>query len=171
MREYVPPGRAERLLDALLPFCPRPRELSVLCVGCRNTHELDLLRRAGFGDVTGIDLFSSGPDIKAMDMHATTFEDARFDVIFACHSLEHAYDVPALMTEWRRITRPSARCAIEVPVRFRKWPGREDLQDFCSTDGLAAACRPFASHMLYATESAGDPPTIRAVFSDARLSE
>src|SRR5919201_3494560 len=45
---------------------------AVLCVGCRNTLELDRFRARGFDDVVGIDVFSQREDIKVMDMHDMT---------------------------------------------------------------------------------------------------
>ena len=162
MRSYVAHGRVQQLVDAFRLADRRPAEgRSVLCVGCRNGHELTVFREAGFADVIGIDLFSESRDIQVMDMHTMTFPDARFDVIFACHSLEHALDAEAVLAEFRRVARPGAVCALEVPVRFKKWPGREDLQDFDSADGLIARCAPILQEVLFAAEVG---PVVRLVF-------
>lgn len=162
MRTYIAHGRVQQLVDAFRRADRQPADgRSVLCVGCRNAHELTVFREAGFDDVVGIDLFSESRDIQVMDMHAMTFPDARFDVIFACHSLEHALDVGAVLAEFSRVARPGAVCVLEVPVRFRKWPGREDLQDFDSADGLIAQCAPILQEVLF-VEQAG--PVARLVF-------
>lgn len=162
MRTYIAHGRVQQLVDAFQRADGRAAEgRSVLCVGCRNAHELTAFREAGFDDVTGIDLFCESRDVQVMDMHAMTFPDARFDVIFACHSLEHALDADAVLAEFSRVARPGAVCVLEVPVRFKKWPGREDLQDFDSADGLIARCAPILQEVLF-VEEAG--PVVRLVF-------
>ncbi|MFQ5401330.1 MAG: hypothetical protein ACE5E7_17245, partial [Anaerolineae bacterium] len=48
------------------------REKEVLCIGCRNHAELKYIAGKGAKKVTGIDLFSSHPDILVMDMHQMT---------------------------------------------------------------------------------------------------
>jgi len=73
-----------------------------------------------------------------MDMHALTFADQSFDVIFSAHSLEHAYDADRALAEFARVTRPRGYWAIEVPLRFD--PTAVDRNDFQSTDALADRC-------------------------------
>lgn len=165
MRAYVAHDRVPQLVKVFQLADPRPAgERAVLCVGCRNQHELQVLRKANFADVVGIDLFSDSADIQAMDMHAMVFPNRRFDVIFACHSLEHAHDVSAVLSEFRRVARPAAVCVLEVPVRFGDRPGREDLQDFQSVEGLLARCQPIVAEVLFAEEVPRDPPVVRVVF-------
>lgn len=50
---------------------------------------------------------------------------------------------------------------IEVPIRFRKFPTRTDLQDFDSLQGLLSACEPFVGQVLFAEES---PNFARLIF-------
>ena len=90
---------------------------AVLCVGCRNTLELDRFRARGFEDVVGIDVFSQRADIKVMDMHEMTFADDSFDVVYASHALEHSYDVARVTEEIVRVARDGAVVGVEVPVR------------------------------------------------------
>jgi SAM-dependent methyltransferase len=91
----------------------------VLCVGCRNTLELDRFRARGFDDVTGIDVFSQREDILVMDMHAMTFANSSFDVVYCSHALEHAYDVERVAAEIVRVARDGAVVGLEVPVRVQ----------------------------------------------------
>jgi SAM-dependent methyltransferase len=92
---------------------------AVLCVGCRNTLELDRFRARGFDDVVGIDVFSQHEDIKVMDMHEMTFPDDSFDVVYASHALEHSYDVDRVVEEIVRVARDGAVVGVEVPVRAK----------------------------------------------------
>ena len=91
----------------------------MLCVGCRNGRELDAFRAAGLDDVRGIDIFSQRDDIVVMDMHAMTFADASFDVVYSSHSLEHAREVEVVAGELVRVARPGGVVAVEVPLRHR----------------------------------------------------
>lgn len=112
------PGVGQRLLVAAAAAAAPPGA-KVLCVGCRNGLELDAFRAAGHPDVRGIDLFSQRDDILVMDMHAMTFPDASFDVVYSSHSLEHAQRVEVVAGELVRVARPGAVVAVEVPVRHR----------------------------------------------------
>ena len=157
--------RTTRLLEAFLAVEKRPKaSLAVLCLGCRNGHELEAFRLRGFRDVTGIDLCPADESITAMDMHALTFEDRRFDVIYACHALEHALEPAAVMAEIRRVARPGAVCVFEVPVRYRKYPDREDVQDFESVSGLRAACATLLSTELFSEEVLESQHVVRLIF-------
>lgn len=91
----------------------------VLCVGCRNGMELDAFRARGLTDVRGIDIFSQREDIVVMDMHAMTFPDDSFDVVYSSHSLEHSFDVDTVARELVRVARPGATLAVEVPVAHK----------------------------------------------------
>ena len=161
MRGYLAAHRIQNLVRALVLADHRaPGGRSVLCVGCRNTFELGVFYAAGFGPIIGIDLVQMAPTIQAMDMHALTFPDAMFDVIFSCHSLEHAYDLDVALREWARVTVPGGTWAIEVPIRF---PVSEvDRQDMGSLEGLNARCAPFLDSVLFAEES-GDGTVARLV--------
>lgn len=136
-RQHYTPQRGARLVRKLWPLVMRPA--LTLAVGCRNAYELDLLFAAGF-DPVGIDLVSNDR-VRAMDFHALQFPDQSFDVVFACHVLEHAFDVSVALAEWARVTRPDGFWAIEVPVGFPTTA--VDRHDFQSRDGLAVACQPW----------------------------
>jgi SAM-dependent methyltransferase len=115
---------------------------SVLCVGCRNTLELDRFHARGFDDVTGIDVFSQRDDIQVMDMHAMTFADDSFDVVYCSHALEHAFDVERVAAEMIRVARDGAVVGVEVPVRAQA--STADRVVFSGLDELRA---PFAPHI------------------------
>ena len=162
-RSYVDKSnRVENLVEKFLQCDTRPRrQLSVLCVGPRNIHELAVFRKAGFGNVVGIDLFSTNEAILQMDMHVMTFPDDHFDVLFSCHSLEHSYDPVKALSEFARVTKPDGVCIIEVPCRFKIENHREivaDRQDFGSLQSLRSLCEPFLGRILFAEEEEHEYP-------------
>lgn len=108
------------------------REKEVLCIGCRNHAELKYIAGKGAKKVTGIDLFSSHPDILVMDMHQMTFPDNSFDIVYSSHSLEHALDPKVVVEEFQRVCRSPGFMVIEVPVLFDPTKTGADLVDFKS---------------------------------------
>ncbi len=114
----------------------------VLCIGCRNTSEIDYFYSKGARQVTGIDLYSESPHILVMDMHEMKFADRSFDVVYSAHSLEHALNPGQVIQEIGRVARPGALVAVEVPVRYETRGA--DLSDFRSTEALRTA---FSSHI------------------------
>ena len=134
LKDHNPGDRARYLIAKMAEHAaPASR---ILCVGCRNGHELDHLAAAGFANTAGIDLHSTDPRIRVMDMHALAFADASFDVVYASHCLEHALDPARAAVEFRRVARPGGLVVLEVPVKY----GRRgaDLWDFESPAGVAA---------------------------------
>jgi SAM-dependent methyltransferase len=145
----------------------RPEGGRVLCVGCRNTLELDRFRERGFEDVVGIDVFSQREDIKVMDMHHMTFADDSFDVVYASHALEHSYDVDQVVHEIVRVARESAVVGVEVPVRVQA--SAADRVVFAGLDELRSAFRPHLGMELLAEEQPPRSPTNEQGTEIARL--
>jgi SAM-dependent methyltransferase len=138
------PGVGARVLAARAAAAAPPAPgRAVLCVGCRNGVELDEFARRGYDDVVGIDLFSQRPDILVMDMHDLSFPDERFDVVYASHSLEHAYDLDRVLREIARVARPGAVLAVEVPVRHKG--SDADLVEFSGLDDLKRRLAPLGA--------------------------
>jgi SAM-dependent methyltransferase len=131
----------------------QPSGGAVLCVGCRNTLELDWFRSRGFEDVVGIDIFSQRADILVMDMHEMSFTDNSFDVVYASHSLEHSYDVDRVVREIARVARDGAVVGIEIPVRAKA--SDADRIVFSGLDELRDAFRPHIGQELMGEE---EPP-------------
>lgn len=134
LKAHDPGDRARYLISKMGEFVKAPAR--VLCVGCRNGHELDYLAGAGYIDAVGVDLHSTDPRIRVMDMHTLAFEDGSFDVVYASHSLEHALDPHRVARELERVVRPGGVVVVEVPILY----GRRgaDLWDFESPQNVAA---------------------------------
>jgi SAM-dependent methyltransferase len=109
-------------------------ECRVLCIGCRNTAELDYFHAKGCNDVTGIDLHSPRADILIMDMHHMNFPKDDFDIVYSSHSLEHSRDPAQVIKAIINVVRTEGLIAIEVPINFE--PRGTDLIDFKSLDNL-----------------------------------
>ena len=146
-RAQIRQSRAKRRKDAsfrLVPFvglirarCPElGPAAAVLCIGARNEVELDVFARAGFGNVTAIDLWSDSPRILVGDMHALRFPDRSFDLVFASHAFEHAWDFAAVAAECVRVLRPGGYVFCAVPTGFEV--SEHDRYDFKDAAGLLA---------------------------------
>lgn len=140
---------------------------SVLCVGCRNGIELDEFRRHGVGNVVGIDLFSQRDDILVMDMHAMTFEDARFDAVYSSHALEHSFDVERVVGEIRRVAKPGAVIGVEVPLGTPR--STADRVAFGALDDLRGVVAPILAGEVWAEEQPPGSATNEQGTAVARL--
>lgn len=164
------PLQSTLLIDRLFESASITPEMTVLCIGSRNTAELDYMKRKGAGNVVGIDLHSSSPDILVMDMHRMTFPDAHFDVIYSSHSLEHAYDAAQVIREIIRVARDGAVVAIEVPIQYET--RGSDRFDFESAEKLLSLFAPSVNRVLVSEEhppfsplNRYSTPIARVVFS------
>lgn len=106
----------------------------VLCVGARSIYEIETFKSFGAKEVIGIDLFSETPEIKIMDMHNMDFEDNSFDILFSCHSLEHARNYEKALSEFKRVIKNNGIIAIEAPVNYKT--DEVDIWDFKSGTNL-----------------------------------
>lgn len=129
----------------------------VLCIGCRNSAEIDHFHCNGSKSVIGIDLFSDHQNIYIMDMHYMTFPDNSFDVIYSSHSLEHSHDVSQVTLEIIRILRPGGIIAIEVPIAYQTRGA--DLVDFKNLKTLEQHFEPFIDQVLWSDQQPPLSPT------------
>jgi 2-polyprenyl-3-methyl-5-hydroxy-6-metoxy-1,4-benzoquinol methylase len=137
---YDSVARSGYLVEQLMRWLVANSAPSVLCVGARNRCELDCLQAAGVRDVVGIDLHSTDPRIRVMDMHHLEWPDDSFDAVFTSHSFEHAFDPARVASEIRRVLRPGGLVAIEVPTGYT--PTGVDLWDFRAPQVVADYFRP-----------------------------
>ena len=114
-----------------------PNAKKILCVGARDDAEVLSFRKAGYESI-GIDLFSSDQSvIKVIDMQEMSnyFSENQFDVVFSCHSLEHAYDPERVLKSIRKIA--SQGCFLILPNSFNptgKDPIVYDFMDAIKND-------------------------------------
>ncbi len=129
-------ARTRIVVDKLATLQDFGPSMRVLCIGCRNQSEIAYFQGKGADDVTGIDLWSASPEILIMDMHCMSFADDQFDVIYASHSLEHAFDIDRVVREIVRVAKDGALVAIEVPTHYVT--GGADRIDFRDAAGVRA---------------------------------
>jgi len=129
-------SRKQQLTRTLAAYVNLHGLRKALVVGCRDAGELDLLERAGVSDVVGIDLISGDRRIRIMDMHRMAFADGTFDLVYASHCLEHAYDLGATLAEMIRVLKHRGILLIEVPVDYQVTAA--DRHDVRSADNLLA---------------------------------
>jgi SAM-dependent methyltransferase len=150
--------RAKRHKDArfrLIPFvrvvktyCSDLRpDASVLAIGPRNEIELDVLAEGGFTNVIGIDLYSRSSRVRRMDMHWLKFPDRSFDLVFASHVFEHAWDFGSVAREVMRVLKPAGYVFCAVPRAFE--PDAHDRYRFDTSAGLLEYFVPGGPHILY----------------------
>lgn len=163
------PARAAYLIDQVVAAM-QPDEQAVLCVGCRNTAEIDAFRGHGVREVLGIDLFSNHRDILVMDMHHMTFDADRFAVVYSSHSLEHALHPEQAAQEFVRVVQPGGLIAIEVPVSFT--PRGADLVDFGSAERLLGLFAPHVASVVLLEDGVlvadRGNPVLRVIFRVAK---
>ena len=127
--------RIEPFVRVIKSYCPDLTPgASILCIGARNEIEVSILEREGFSGVTAIDLWSSSSKIRKMDMHALRFREDSFDLIFASHVFEHAYDFPRVAHECARALRPGGYLFCAFPTGFEG--NDHDRVDFGDAEGL-----------------------------------
>ncbi|MBM82375.1 MAG: hypothetical protein CMJ78_17555 [Planctomycetaceae bacterium] len=119
-------------MQQVLPSTDQPAR--VLCVGCRNGAELDYIEETCNATTQGLDLFSQDNRITVGDMHAMPFANDSFDVVYSCHSLEHAFDIKQAISEFYRLARPEGIIAIEIPIKYEL--SDTDRWDVGSVSGL-----------------------------------
>jgi SAM-dependent methyltransferase len=137
-------------IDRIFELAPPDRSSKILCIGPRNTAEIEYFRSKGITDIVGIDLFSQSTDILVMDMHEMTFPDNHFDVIYSSHSLEHAYDPHKVASEIVRVSCPGALVAIEVPIHYQVHSA--DRLDLESTQGIHSLFSSAIAQVLWSDE-------------------
>jgi SAM-dependent methyltransferase len=129
--------RIEPFVGLIVERCPDLQlDARILCIGARNEVEIQLFERRGFSRITAVDLWSSSPRIRRMDMHALDFPDASFDLVFASHVFEHAFDFDRVARECVRVLADPGYIFCAMPVDFEL--SAHDRVDVGNLDGLLA---------------------------------
>ena len=127
----LPAQQADRTADFIayaVRHIPDLENKAVCCIGCRDEKELDAWRSFNIANAVGVDLMSVNKDIHIMDMHSMTFHDDSFDIVYACHSLEHSAKPQKAIDEFTRIVKNNGYIAIEIPTNFI--PNNVDIHSF-----------------------------------------
>lgn len=109
------------------------REDPIVDIGCYASEVLVSLHRAGFTNLTGIDL---NPQLKKMpagdsiryvegDFTRTPFDDGSFAAVTSISVIEHGFDAVALSREMARILRPGGYFI----ASFDYWPDKVDTSN------------------------------------------
>jgi len=106
------------------------RDLSaetLLIVGPRNVHELLIAWLYGYRwkNIHAIDLYSTNPKIRVMNMEAMTFPDDTFDAVVMSNTLAYARDTFQCLSEVARVLKPSGRFVFGATYfpKSEDWPG------------------------------------------------
>lgn len=133
-------------IDHIIAATTLPYSASILCVGARNDTEVRLWAERGYHRVRAIDLLP-GRGVEFGDMHRLRFVDDSFDLVFASHSLEHAWDAKTAMRELVRVLRRPAYLFAAFPIRFT--PTAHDRYDYGSVEsGFLAHLPPWRSYTI-----------------------
>ena len=84
-------------------------------------------------------------------MQQMPFSDHSFDVLYACHSLEHAYHFDRALAECMRVTKSGGIVVIEVPVNYQV--SETDRWDVGSTGKLVARLGSFVDAVLVSEDN------------------
>ena len=115
--------RSERLIGVLKNVRAVDRHSAkVLVIGPRNEAELLLMAGHGFdlGNILAIDLISVCPAIKVMDMHAMSFPDNTFDIVYASYVLTYSNAPSKAVSEMLRVLKPGGILAVAWGLDFKK---------------------------------------------------
>lgn len=115
-------GRTEQLMTLLTCIDGLdPATTRMLVIGPRNESELLLLSAHGFrlANLVAIDLFSTSPAIRSMDMHSMDLPDDSFDVVYAAYVIAYSEEPARACAEILRVLRDGGYAAFSfvVPVR------------------------------------------------------
>ncbi len=124
------------------------QDLSVLCIGCRSTQELESFDNLGFGIVKGIDIYSIHERIELMDMHELKFPNNSFNCIYMADVIEHSYDINKVISEVIRVSKTNALLCILAPFNFQVNSPRH-YTDFESPEKLISMFRGAVNEIVY----------------------
>lgn len=162
-------------VEAALSFIQErlPKEAAIADLGCFASEVLVSLHRAGYQDLTGIDLNEKVVEMphhdaikyRVSDFMRSSLPDASFDAITSISVIEHGFDSPRLLREVSRLLKPNGYFI----ASFDYWPekidttgvqffnmswlifSREDVQDMVR-EAAAHGLAPFGNLDFQATD-------------------
>lgn len=96
-------------IEIIFPQCK-----NILCVGARGDREVQDFINRGYQAI-GIDVCNETHFIRRIDAHTIqdNFTENEFDVVYACHSLEHMHDALSVMKQIRHVSKSG--CVVTLP--------------------------------------------------------
>jgi SAM-dependent methyltransferase len=127
-RKVITTTRRAEVYYQILAVPPRDTSAeSLLIVGPRNIHELLIAWLYGYRwkNIHAIDLYSTSPKIRVMNMEAMTFPDDRFDAVVMSNTLAYARDTFQCLSEVARVLKPRGRFVFGATYfpQGEDWPG------------------------------------------------
>ena len=127
-RKVITTTRRAEIYYQILSLPPRdPRVETLLIVGPRNVHELLIAWLYGYRwkNIQAIDLYSTNPKIRVMNMEAMTFLDDSFDAVVMSNTLAYARDTFQCLSEVARVLKPGGRFVFGATYfpQSVDWPG------------------------------------------------
>ena len=151
--------RYEKFIAELLKAgAGNDKSQKVLCVGCRNTCEIDALERQGFKNVVGADLFSSSPKVLVMDMHDLKFDEGSFSILYCAATFEKAYDPSKVAREFIRVLKNGGILVLQVGANYKT--GEVDRHDFKTLNNLYKFFEGHIDHIYFQEEELHSLQTI-----------
>jgi SAM-dependent methyltransferase len=127
-QKVITTTRRAEIYYRILSLPPRDQsEETLLIVGPRNVHELLIAWLYGYQwkNIHAIDLYSTHPKIRVMNMEAMTFPDGMFDAVVMSNTLAYAQDTFQCLSEVARVLKPSGRFVFGATYfpQSQDWPG------------------------------------------------
>lgn len=104
------------------------RKWKILDIGCRDGMWLDMLKKAKFKNLRGIDISKKALAIASKKGHDVTrgnaqelpFPDEEFNFVSIIHTLEHCPEPEKVLSEIKRVLEPNGRILIVVPLQKKE---------------------------------------------------
>jgi SAM-dependent methyltransferase len=127
-RKVITTTRRAELCYQILSLPPRDVSgESLLIIGPRNMQELLVAWLYGYRwrNIDAIDLYSTNPKIRVMNMEAMTFPDESFDAVVMSNTLAYARDTFLCLSEVARVLKPAGRFVFGATYfpQGQEWPG------------------------------------------------
>lgn len=110
-KKFTRTRRAEEYYNVLIQPLRSLQNEKLLLVGPRNIHELYIAWLYGFSwrYIDAIDLYSTNPKIRRMNMEALEIPDKQFDAIVMANTLSYAADTAQTIREMGRVLKDEGR--------------------------------------------------------------
>jgi SAM-dependent methyltransferase len=144
-----------------------PRDVSrdrLLIIGPRNVQELFIAYLHGFswGNIEGVDLYSTNPRIRVMNMEAMEHPDQSFDAVAMSNTFGYSKDPLRCLSEVARVLKPGGRFAFGANYIAKpgQWPTNnlrpEEVRGMLESLGL----RVYHEHWYQKVNALGDDQLI-----------